>query len=373
MSLFSKHTKSLFVFAAVLGMTTLLSQELGPWKHSGLASESREKGSAPIVLKFANSEPPPSVFTKAFEWWADEIGRRTRGALIIKVYSSAILAKERSVLEAVRIGLADAGEVVTVVAPGKTPLATVGQTPLGDSNLYVNHRAMQDLINHYSPVQEEFKKFNQIALWTQATGSQRIISKKPVTTLEDLRGLKIRATAQMALLYKKLGASPVFIPMTEGYEGLQRGAVEAASAGLLHMESLRFHEVCKYLFLIEGIGVNNAGFGTINLDRWKALSPDLQKVVLEVSDEFPGHLAKNMIQLEEKTLETFRASGVKIFPLSPADRKRLQETGKEVADAWLKELGEKGLPGAETLNFLLRADAKYHGEVETRGYPWARK
>jgi len=80
----------------------------------------------------------------------DEIGRRTRGALIIKVYSSAILAKERSVLEAVRIGLADAGEVVTVVAPGKTPLATVGQTPLGDSDLYVNHRAMQDLINHYS-------------------------------------------------------------------------------------------------------------------------------------------------------------------------------------------------------------------------------
>jgi TRAP-type C4-dicarboxylate transport system substrate-binding protein len=370
---FSKHTKSLFVFIAAVGMTTLLVQEFVLRKNFIFAGELKEKGPKQIVLKFANSEPPPSVFTKAFEWWADEIGKRTRGALIIKVYSSAILAKERSVLEAVRVGLADAGEVVTVVSPGKTPLATVGQNPVGDSDLYVNHKAMQDLINLYSPVQEEFKKFNQIALWTQATGSQRIISKKPVTALEDLRGLKIRASAQMALLYKKLGAAPVFIPMTEGYEGLQRGAVEAASAGLLHMESLRFHEVCKHLLLVEGIGVNNAGFGTMNLERWKALSPDLQKVVLEVSAEFPAHLAQSMIRSEEKTLETFRASGVKIYALSPPDRKRLQETGKEVSEAWMKELEEKGLPGGETLNFLLRADSKYHHEVDTKGYPWAKK
>jgi TRAP-type C4-dicarboxylate transport system substrate-binding protein len=373
MMLFSRQTKSFLVFAVALGWVTLLAQGSGFLKNTGFAAETKEKGTGPIVLKFANSEPPPSVFTKAFEWWADEVGRRTRGALIIKVYSSAVLAKERSVLEAVRVGLADAGEVVTVVAPGKTPLATVGQTPVGDSDLYVNHKAMQDLINHYPPVQEEFKKFNQIALWTQATGSQRVISKKPVTTLEDLRGLKIRATAQMALLYKSLGASPVFIPMTEGYEGLQRGTVEAASAGLLHMESLRFHEVCKYLFLIEGIGVNNAGFGTMNLDRWNALPADVQKVVLEVSGEFPARLARNMIQSEATTLETFRASGVKIHPLSASDKKRLQETGKEVAEVWVKEMAEKGLPGAETLNFLLRADSKYHGEVETRGYPWARK
>jgi TRAP-type transport system periplasmic protein len=356
----------------VMGLCLMIFviQMFGPFGRVGIAGEKKEKGEPQIVWRFANLEPPPSVFTKAFEWWAEEVGERTAGRLKIKVFSSGVLAREKSVIEAVRVGLADAGEVVSVLSPGKTPLATVGQNPIGSSDLYVNHRAMQDLIDHYPPVQEEFRKFNQKALWTQATGSQRILSKRPVKTLEDLKGLKIRASAQMATLYKKLGAAPVFIPMTEAYEGLQRGAADAVSAGLLHMESLRFHEVCKHLLIVEGIGVNNAGFGTVNLDRWNSLPPELQRIVLDVSNAFPAHLARQMMLSEEKTIENFRASGVKIYPLSLSDQKALQAAGEEVTALWVEEMAGKGLPGRGALNFLVESEAKHRKDVEAKGYSW---
>ena len=339
----------------------------------GIAAEAKEKGQPQISWKFANLEPPSSVFTKAFEWWADEIGRRTQGRLTVKVYSSGILAKERSVIEAVRVGLADAGEVVSVLSPGRTPIATVGQNPVGSSDLYVNHKAMQDLLNHYPPIQEEFKAFNQRAFWTQATGSQRVLARRAVRTPGDFKGLKIRASAQMAELYKKFDATPVFIPMTEAYEGLMRGTADSVSAGLLHMESIRFHEVCKHLLMLEGIGVNNAGFGTVNLDRWNSLNPALQDTVLKVSNDFPAYLAREMLESEKKTIENFKAAGVTIYTLSPSDIKKLQTVGEEVTQLWAAEMEGKGIPAKAALKFLQEAETKYRREVETNGYPWARK
>jgi len=339
----------------------------------GIAAEAKEKGQPQISWKFANLEPPSSVFTKAFEWWADEIGRRTQGRLTVKVYSSGILAKERSVIEAVRVGLADAGEVVSVLSPGRTPIATVGQNPVGSSDLYVNHKAMQDLLNHYPPIQEEFKSFNQRAFWTQATGSQRVLARRAVRTPGDFKGLKIRASAQMAELYKKFDATPVFIPMTEAYEGLLRGTADSVSAGLLHMESIRFHEVCKHLLMLEGIGVNNAGFGTVNLDRWKSLPPDLQDIVLKVSNDFPAYLAREMMESEKKTIENFKAAGVTIYTLSPSDIKKLQTVGEEVTQLWAAEMEGKGIPAKAALKFLQEAETKYRRDVETNGYPWVRK
>jgi TRAP-type C4-dicarboxylate transport system substrate-binding protein len=361
------------VFVVTVGMTIMLGPILFSLDQLGYASKAQGSVSRRIVLKFANLEPGPSFFTKMFQWWATEIEKRTSGRLKIEIYSGGTLARPKSVIEAVRIGLADAGEVVAVFNPGKTPLATVGQNPIGSSDIYVNHRAMQDLINNYGPIQEEFKEFNQKTLWTQATGSQRLIAIKPIRALDELKGMKIRASAQMATLYKKLGASPVFIPMTETYEGLQRGTAEAASAGLSHMEPLRFHEVCKHLLMVEGIGVNNAGFGTINLDTWKRLPADIQTVVMEVSNEFPAYLSKNMIASEKKILEAFKGFGVKVYELGSADKKKLQEVGKQVAELWVKNMDRKGLPGTETLKVLLKAESKHQAEVEVKGYPWAKR
>jgi TRAP-type C4-dicarboxylate transport system substrate-binding protein len=343
------------------------------FNRTAFAADAKEKGQSQISWKFANLEPPSSVFTKAFEWWADEIGRRTQGKLTVKVYSSGILAREKSVIEAVRVGLADAGEVVSVLSPGRTPIATVGQNPIGSSDLYVNHKAMQDLLNHYPPIQEEFKTFNQRAFWTQATGSQRVLAKRAVRTPGDFKGLKIRASAQMAELYKKFDATPVFIPMTEAYEGLLRGTADSVSAGLLHMESIRFHEVCKHLLMLEGIGVNNAGFGTVNLDRWNSLTPDLQDIVLKVSNDFPAHLAREMMESEKKTIENFKASGVTLYTLSPSDIKKLQTVGEEVTQLWVAEMEGKGILAKAALKFLQEAEIKYRRDVETNGYPWARK
>lgn len=325
----------------------------------------------PIVLKFAENEPPQSMFTQTRRWWAEEIERRTGGKVKIKLYPGGTLAKGKVVLDAVATGLADGGTVVAVWVPGKLPLATVSQNPVGSSDLYVNHMAMQDLINNYPPFQEQFARFNQRVLWSYATGTQRLIAVKPARNLGEIRGLKIRATAQNVSFCKKLGAIPVSLPFPEAYEALERHTIEGVLAGLAHIEAFKFYEVAKHLLMLEGNGVSNAGFGTINLKVWNSLSPDVQKVILEVSNEYAILISRKMIENEKKLLEeVFPALGVKIYYLSPEEVARVREVGKAVADEWAREMDVKGLPGSEILEIFLKSEEKYEAEVRAKGYPW---
>src|SRR4030067_994275 len=102
-----KYQKSSLFLVGGVTLLIVFGQSFLPFLPLGYAGEIKEKRSGEIVLRFANLEPPPSLFTRAFEWWADEIGKRTQGGLRIKVYSGGLLAREKSVIEAVRVGLAD--------------------------------------------------------------------------------------------------------------------------------------------------------------------------------------------------------------------------------------------------------------------------
>jgi len=327
----------------------------------------------PVVLKFAEDEPAGSMYAKTREWWAREIERRTGGRLQVKIYPGGTLANARNAIDAVMTKVADGGTVVSVFHPGKTPLATVSQNPVGSSDLYASYEAMKYLLDNYAPLQKEFAKFNQKAFWAYASGGQKLIATRPIENLSKLKGLKVRATAQMGSLADKLGAIPVFIPMGETYEGLQRGTAEGAMAGLAHMKPLRFYEVCKHLLMLEGIGGSNCGFGTINLDVWKSLPPDIQKTVSEVSNEYYTFAAKAHIEMEQTILNEFKAAGVTVYSLSADDKNKLTAAGEEVTRLWTKDLDGKGLPGSEILDTLLKVTAKYHAEGETKGYPWKRK
>jgi TRAP-type C4-dicarboxylate transport system substrate-binding protein len=326
----------------------------------------------PITLKFAENAPPVSMYCKSRMWWAGEIEKRSGGRLKIKIFPGGSLAKDKVVIDAVKARLADGGLVPTVYHPGKTPLGAVSQNPVGSSDLYASYMAQQYLMNNYAPLQKELEKVNQKALWASGPGAMRLMATTPVDSLDKLKGLKIRASGQFADLVKRLGATPVFIPTGETYEGLQRGTAQGLVHGLAFIGPHRFFEVCKHLMMFEDIGASVLGLGTINLDVWNGLPADIQNVVQEVSNEYAIYLAKAQIELEENILKKFRAAGVTIYRMSAEDKRKLQTTAKAVAGQWTEKIDAKGLPGTEILGLFVEMKAKYQAEVDTKGYPWAR-
>ncbi len=88
--------------------------------------------------------------------------------------------------------------------------------------------------------------------------------KKPVTKLEDLKGMKIRSTGLASKIITALGASPVGTTMPETYDALRTGVAEGATAPIQALKGFRWGEVVKYTILNYGSSYSTGFFVAMN-------------------------------------------------------------------------------------------------------------
>ena len=153
-------------------------------------------------------------------------------------------------------------------------------------------------------------------------GFRHLLSKKPVASLEDLKGLKIR-TPELKLwldFWKKLGANPTPLPYAEQYSALSTGVIDALEADYFSILGFKWFEQAKNLtltghwFLPKAVRVNG---------KWlDALPPDLQKLVRDSAREvFAEQRALNRAKAGE-ALAQLEKGGVNVIRLSPAEQQR---------------------------------------------------
>lgn len=162
-------------------------------------------------------------------------------------------------------------------------------------------------------------------------GVESIVSKRPLRTLADFKGLKIRAPQGMnGEIFGLLGAAPVQLPGSEVYTALERGVVDASDWGTLSMnEDLGYHKLARYPSY-PGFHSMPSGEISINMKRWEALPEDL-KGILEAATY---HFAREMIQrnylADQKVAVEAAKRGFEPIDLSPAERQKFREVAKGV-------------------------------------------
>lgn len=119
------------------------------------------------------------------------------------------------------------------------------------------------------------RRFNAKVLTLWPFGPQVFYCNKPVKTIDDLKGLKVRSfTPTMAALIKSFGATPVSLPFSEVYPALQRGVADCGVTSPTSGNTGKWPEVTSHYLPLSVSGSVQGHF--INLDYWKKLSPDAQ-------------------------------------------------------------------------------------------------
>ncbi len=111
-----------------------------------------------------------------------------------------------------------------------------------------------------------------------AHGPGILASKKPVKSLADLKGLKVRATGLSAKIVEALGGTPVAMSQPETYEALSKGVVEATLCPIETLKGWKQGEAIEYVVDSTAIGYTTAMFVVMNKEKWAALPADVQKV-----------------------------------------------------------------------------------------------
>ena len=187
-------------------------------------------------------------------------------------------------------------------------------------------------------------------------GPYDLLTTKPVKSLEDLKKMKIRATATVAGILEKFGIPTVYLPSQELYIALSTGAIDGVIyGGSLEYKALKLHESAKYYTHLNMINPGYADGMLINMKKWDSMSADQQKAI-ELATEKHG---KNMHAWNVNGCLDVNGEGIFEFASLPeADSKALTAAAMDV---W-KEEGAKSPRNAKAIE-AITATAKATGRV----------
>ncbi|HEY3278199.1 MAG TPA: TRAP transporter substrate-binding protein [Syntrophorhabdaceae bacterium] len=302
-----------------------------------------------ISLNYSNFFPAPHKHSLLAEQWCRELEKRTNGKVKIAYFPGGTLTPAAQTYDNVVKGIADIGFSCFAYTRGKFPLTEVIDLPLG----YRDGLSATRLINAYYAKFKPKELDDVKVLYLHAHGPGLLHTKKPVSKLEDVKGMKIRATGLASKIVIALGGAPVGTTQPETYDALRTGVADGAMSPMEALQGFKWGEVIKYSTLDYAAGYSTGMFVVMNKARWASLPPDIQKVFDQVSHEWIEKQGALWDQIEQEGKDFTLKRGNKIIPLSAEENGRWAVKMKPLLDDYVKGTKAKGLPGEEALKFCL--------------------
>jgi len=302
-----------------------------------------------IKLKAANYLPVTHKMSLLSGWFCEEMKKRTNGRVDITYYPGGTLLSPVKMFEGVVTGIADMGVSHVSYTRGRMPMMEIFELPLGLPSGWVATGVSSDFFDKFKP-----KEWNDVHVLYVTNPGPLILQtvSKPVRTLEDLKGLKVRATGQMTDVIKALGAVPVPLEMPDCYDALRRGVIEGITVDLSTLKYWKFKEVVKNVTAMWQLGSGYTFYFVMNKDKWNALPPDLQKIVTEVAYETRMKQAALWNEMDLEGTDEFKAVGGQIIPLSDAEAAKWIKAVQPVFGDYKKAMAGKGYKEAEVDGWL---------------------
>jgi tripartite ATP-independent transporter DctP family solute receptor len=277
-------------------------------------------------LDIAHIVPPPESSAVGFKWMAEELTRRSNGSLTVVFHGGTLLSKELEIMDAVKSG--------NIAMGGPAGAAC---TVFPEMCVFLTPYLVRDYAHAYAMfngdigrgLDETFqKKYKVKVLFFYDYGFRHFWNnKRPINSPADLKGLKMRVQQGrvFADTVNGLGASAVPMPWGEVVPAAQQGVIDGADLPIYNINALKVYEVSKYASLT----YHNYGptLLVMNLDVWKSLTPEQQKLFLEVGRETQKKIRELTESVDNlaKAKELLEAKGMKVNAADVAAFRRLAE------------------------------------------------
>jgi TRAP-type transport system periplasmic protein len=251
--------------------------------------------------------------------------------------------------DAVRDGLVDLSYVTASYTPARHVLPLMPELPGAGETSLVNSVAYSRIHWKYFHKVGEYKGVKLLGVFTHGPG--QMFTKRPVATIADVQGLKIRTGGGIAeAVAKALGASAFVKPAPESYELLKSGVADGVFFPMESIISFKLDTVLEQATLFPG-GMYSSAFGFfMNEDKWNKLPKQDQAAIEKIAGEHIARLAgKSWDDADVKGLEALKKSGVKIVNASPELVAEVKKRSAPIVEDWIKQASAKGVDAARVL------------------------
>jgi TRAP-type C4-dicarboxylate transport system substrate-binding protein len=306
--------------------------------------------SAQTVLTMSSWVGPTHPLTRdVLGGWAAAVEKATNGRVKMQMLAKHPVAPQGT-FDGVRDGVMDVSYVTASYTPARHPLPLLAELPGSGGTAEINSVAFSRIHWKHLHKAGEYKGVKLLGVFTHGPG-QMFLVKKPVNSVADISGMKIRSGGGISeASAKALGASPLVKPAPESYEILASGVADGTFFPAESIRSFNLDKVVKHATIFPG-GFYSSAFGFfMNEEKWNKLSKQDQDAINSVSGEALARLAGQAWDAADKGgMEALRAAGVNIQQASPAFIAEVRSRTEPLANNWIQAANAKGLEGAKVL------------------------
>ena len=339
----------------ILGLLTTLMLVALPIS-SGCATPAPEV----TELSYSNFFPPTHFHSILAEEWIKEIEARTDGQVKITYYPGSTLLAKDQVFDGVVDGIADIGMSCLIYTAGRFPASELVDLPHAYPNGWVATKVANDFYNNFQPA--EFADAHMLYFHGHGPGVI-FTAKKPVSKMEELDGLLIRATGAGVKIMEALGATGYGAGQPDAYELLSKGVVDGTYAPREVLKGWKQAEVVNYVTNCTDVGNTTDMYVVINQDKWDALPENIKTIFTDVSEEWIEKHGMVWDYYDQAAIDYFLSfEGRELIELPADEMARWVDATKVVIDDYLQELTGKGLPASEYQKYLLERVSYWSGQ-----------
>jgi tripartite ATP-independent transporter DctP family solute receptor len=278
------------------------------------------------------NEDYPTV--QALRFMGRQITERTGGRHELKVFHSRLLGEEKETLEQTRAGAIDLNRINVALIGNIVPAMNVLALPF----LFRSIEHMQKVLD--GPIGTEmlgsFEPYGFVGLAFYDSGARSIYNNiRPVRSLEDLRGLRIRVqqSEQMSEMMRALGANPVELPYGQVLTGLATRLIDGAENNWPSFVTTDHYKHAGHYTLTEH--TMSPEVLVISLKAWETLSPDDRKIFREEALRSSQYMRERWRDLEDQSRKRAEAAGVLI--VTDIDKKPFEAAMTGIYDKALRD------------------------------------
>ena len=295
--------------------------------------------------------------------FVEEVEKATDGRVKITIFPGGALGRAPDQYDAAVTGITDIAFGIHGFTPGRFPLVSLVEFPFLAPSAEAGSSILWGLYEEFPEIVAEHPDVKVLWLWTCDPG-QIMTTTRPIRTLEDFEGMRIRApTAMTVELVRALGATPVSMPIPELYDALRMGVLDGTVIPLSAAYSFRLHEVVNYV--TGGIGLYvSTFFMVMNIDAWDRISLEDQEIIEGIIGKRMSEKAGKVYDTGVKLgIEALEGAGIEIYTLPAEELARWQEVLIPVGEEWIADIEDQGLPARRIFDAVLRILEEYKQQV----------
>jgi len=327
-----------------------------------------------IKVRFASGYPAGVTSVDEVAAWLSRsearVEKETDYSFEVESFLGGSLVNAADSLAAVSQGRVDVAFLVPAASPAELPLNQLSGVPFLSRDPLAAAKTWAKLSAEDGPIKDEWAEHDVAAVMWAVAGNNTLGLTKPIDSVDDLDGLRVRAIGPASVVFDELGADVAALDVGEVYEGLERGVLDGFATGAFNSSiiSSRWGEPAPNIYDL-GMGQFTSAGGVVNQKFWDDLPDDVRAILVEeAAANLDGYAESALEPLDKKACDMIEELGgqIKTFPADEL-ASIAERTGPIALKGWKSSAEKAGVDSAvadELVENFRSTEEKFASETD---------